>query len=107
MANSYKKNLCLGIFLIRIIQLSLFSGEYLPIYRLYEMYIMEMYSWILDSYVSLRPFHKTLPKSSAFVKWISERFYETDCMSIMPALNSAKVLFVLNILFFKLYIRYN
>ena len=26
-----------------------------------------------------RPFHKTLPRSSAFVKWISVRFYETDC----------------------------
>ena len=27
-----------------------------------------------------RPFHKTLPKSSAFVSWISVRFYETDCI---------------------------
>ena len=26
-----------------------------------------------------RPFHKTLPKSKAFVNWISGRFYETDC----------------------------
>ena len=26
-----------------------------------------------------RPFHKTLPRSSAFVNWISVRFYETDC----------------------------
>ena len=26
-----------------------------------------------------RPFHKTLPRSSAFVNWISLRFYETDC----------------------------
>ena len=25
------------------------------------------------------PFHKTLPRSSAFVSWISVRFYETDC----------------------------
>ena len=25
------------------------------------------------------PFHKTLPISSAFVNWISVRFYETDC----------------------------
>ena len=25
------------------------------------------------------PFHKTLPRSSAFVNWISVRFYETDC----------------------------
>ena len=28
-----------------------------------------------------RPFHKTLPRSSAFLNWISVRFYETDCMS--------------------------
>ena len=27
-----------------------------------------------------RPFHKTLPRSSAFVKWISVKFYETGCI---------------------------
>ena len=27
-----------------------------------------------------RPFHKTLPRSSAFVNWISARFYETGCI---------------------------
>ena len=27
-----------------------------------------------------RPFHKTLPKSSAFINKISVRFYETDCI---------------------------
>ena len=26
------------------------------------------------------PFHKTLPRSNAFVNWISIRFYETGCM---------------------------
>ena len=31
----------------------------------------------LDRY---RPFHKTLPKSSAFINKISVRFYETDCI---------------------------
>ena len=25
------------------------------------------------------PFHKTLPRYSAFGNWISVRFYETDC----------------------------
>ena len=29
---------------------------------------------------SYRPFHKTLPRYSAFVNWISVRFYEIDCM---------------------------
>ena len=29
--------------------------------------------------VQYRPFHKT--RSSAFVNWISVRFYETSCMS--------------------------
>ena len=29
-----------------------------------------------------RPFHTTLPRSSAFVNWISVRFYETDCIWI-------------------------
>ena len=29
--------------------------------------------------IKYRPFHKTLPSSSAFVNWISVRFYETDC----------------------------
>ena len=27
----------------------------------------------------IRPFHKTLPRFTAFVYWISVRFYETDC----------------------------
>ena len=27
-----------------------------------------------------RPFHKTLPRSSVFVNWLSVRFYETDCI---------------------------
>ena len=27
-----------------------------------------------------RPFHKTLPRSSVFVNWISVRFYEMDCI---------------------------
>ena len=26
-----------------------------------------------------RPFHKTIPRSRAFVNWISVRVYETDC----------------------------
>ena len=29
--------------------------------------------------LSYRPFHKTLPRSSAFVNWILVRFYETGC----------------------------
>ena len=29
------------------------------------------------------PFHKTLPRSSAFVNWISVRFYETACTLII------------------------
>ena len=30
-----------------------------------------------------RPFHKTLPRSSAFINWISVSFYETDCIQSM------------------------
>jgi len=30
--------------------------------------------------VLYRPFHKTLPRSSLFVNWISLRFYETYCI---------------------------
>ena len=41
---------------------------------LHIMYIV----CIFDSF-EYRPFHKTLPRSSAFVNWISVRFYETDC----------------------------
>ena len=26
-----------------------------------------------------RPFHKTLPRSGAFVEWIPVRFFEKDC----------------------------
>ena len=29
--------------------------------------------------LSYRPFHKTLPRSSAFINWISVRFYGTGC----------------------------
>ena len=29
------------------------------------------------------PFHKTLPRSSAFINWISVRIYETDCIQIL------------------------
>ena len=33
----------------------------------------------IDGYCCIyRPFNKTLPRSSAFVNWISVRFYETD-----------------------------
>ena len=32
-------------------------------------------------YFIYRPFHKTLPRSSEPVNWISLRFYETDCIS--------------------------
>ena len=28
-----------------------------------------------------RPFHKTLPRSSALVNWTSVRYYETDCIT--------------------------
>ena len=31
--------------------------------------------------IKYRPFHKTLPRSSLFVNWISVRFYEMDCSS--------------------------
>ena len=34
---------------------------------------------IINSIFNYRPFQKTLPRSSAFVYWISVRFYETDC----------------------------
>ena len=30
-------------------------------------------------HMKYRPFHKNLPRSTAFVYWISVRFYETDC----------------------------
>ena len=42
------------------------SFRFLKIYRKYIHF-------------TYRPFHKTLPRSSAFVNWISVRFYETDC----------------------------
>ena len=32
------------------------------------------------SYFKYRPFHKTLPRSSASANRISVRFYETDCI---------------------------
>ena len=40
-------------------------------------------------YISLRyrPFHKTLPRSNAYLKWMSVRFYETDCISQIKMFN--------------------
>ena len=32
-----------------------------------------------------RPFYKTLPRSSAFVYWISVRFYETDVYAVVKS----------------------
>ena len=32
------------------------------------------------SVCTYRTIHKTLPRSIAFVNWISVRFYETDCI---------------------------
>ena len=34
--------------------------------------------------VMYRPFHKTLPRTSAFVNWISVRFYETEIFLPAP-----------------------
>ena len=38
--------------------------------------------------LTYRPFHKTLPRSSAFCNWISVRFYETGCTKIRNTRNS-------------------
>ena len=41
---------------------------------------------LLPSYLAFsvklkyQPFHKTLTRSSAFLNWISVKFYETGCM---------------------------
>ena len=34
----------------------------------------------MAKHFTYRPFHNTLPRSSAFVNWFSVRFYETDCI---------------------------
>ena len=41
---------------------------------------LEEHERIQYTYITYRPFHKTLPRASAFVYWISVRFYESDCM---------------------------
>ena len=57
-----------------------------------------------------RPFHKTLPRSSAFVNWTSVRFYETSCMykssSFLHLFLMKAIHFLYNIKFylFKLYL---
>ena len=38
-----------------------------------------------------RPFHKTLPRSSASVNGVSVRFYETDCICQKIDFNSRKL----------------
>ena len=32
---------------------------------------------LTGTFITYRPFHKTLPRSSVFINWISVRFYET------------------------------
>ena len=43
----------------------------------------QYYGFFFFIYLSQRPFHKTLPKSNAFMNRISVRFYETDCMTLL------------------------
>ena len=38
------------------------------------------------------PLHKTLQRTSAFVYWISVRFYKTDCSQKSPSLNTKKTI---------------
>ena len=47
-------------------------------------YSFVYYATTVSMYLCVyRPFHKTLPRSSAFVNLISVRFYETDCTSCL------------------------
>ena len=55
--------------------LQLYLYIYLSIY-------LSMYEYV-SIFITLsvyRQFHKTLPRSSVFLNWISVRFYEMDCM---------------------------
>ena len=47
--------------------------------KLYEN--IKNYKYTIHIY-KYRPFHKTSPRSNAFVNWDSVRFYETDCIYI-------------------------
>ena len=48
-----------------------------------------------DKTFSYRLFHKTLPRSSALISWISVRFYETDCIKNMLLINFQSIFFYL------------
>ena len=48
-------------------------------YRLFYYSIPLTFHTLSTVLCTYRPFHKTLPRSSAFVNWISVRFYETGC----------------------------
>ena len=43
------------------------------------MTLLLLIYFLHHAFATYRPFHKTLPRSSAFVNWISVRFYETGC----------------------------
>ena len=58
---------------------------------------------IFPKVFTYRPFHKTLPRSNAFVNWISVRFYETGCIRDFNLINFRKnrfncifILYILN-----------
>ena len=46
---------------------------------------------IVIMYLCYRPFHKTLPKSSLQMYWISVRFYEMGC--IISHISQTKILY--------------
>ena len=53
-----------------------------------------IFSYLLNTY---RPFHKTLPRSSSFVNWISVRFNETGCIKTLLDLHSVQIISLLDI----------
>ena len=62
---AYSTGLCLNLYLYRV--------------EMVQNIILGIQELVMLQILWYRPFHKTLPRSSTFVNWISVRFYETDC----------------------------
>ena len=48
-------------------------------HKIKGVYGIESFKFSYHYTLIYRPFHKTLPRTSAFINWITVRFYETGC----------------------------
>ena len=81
----YKKNLYYRVVIKKIRKISGLNGVQKIVQNVCTMYTVHTY----------RPFHKTLPRASVLVNWISVRFYEKDCILLFLSGSWPNVRFII------------